>query len=163
MIYTGTTQATNIYLNGQQITKGYKGQVLFFGDSQGETIELTITGDGLITDRLIIGNTYSVVFNLTDNTKKKVFGGGNYVFAGDDTDYHNYFGPLAGQNNYFVSDYYNAGENPVTYSGTFTFTANTTSLYLFWTGYYDQEHRFSSGTVYLTGIVAPVALKDYLI
>jgi len=33
MIYKGTTQATNIYLNGQQITKGYKGEVLFFGDS----------------------------------------------------------------------------------------------------------------------------------
>ena len=71
MIYKGTTQATNIYLNGQQITKGYKGQVLFFGDSQGETIELTITGDGLITDRLIIGNTYSVVFNLTDRLSKQ--------------------------------------------------------------------------------------------
>lgn len=162
MIYKGTTQATNIYLNGQQITKGYKGQVLFFGDSQGETIELTITGDGLITDRLIIGNTYTVVFNLTDNTANKVFGGGQYVFAGDDTDYHNSDGQLAGQNNYFVSENYNSGDNPVTYSGTFTFTANTTSLYLFWTQYTDQPHYFSSGTVYLTGIVAPVALKDYL-
>jgi len=59
------------------------------------------------------------------------------VFAGDDTDYQNSLGPLAGQNNYFVSENYNAGENTVTYSGSFTFTANTTNLYLFWTQYTD--------------------------
>ena len=162
MIYKGTTQATNIYLNGQQITKGYKGQVLFFGDSQGETIELTITGDGLITDRLIIGNTYSVVFNLTDNTANRFFGGGQYVFAGDDTDYQNSLGPLTGTNNYYVSEEYSSGDNQVNYSGSFTFTAATTDLYVFWTLYYSDSHSFSSGTVYLTGIVSPVALKDYL-
>jgi hypothetical protein len=42
---------------------------------------------------------------LVENTPNRVFGGGYYVFAGDDTDIDASYGDtLAGQYNYYVSE-----------------------------------------------------------
>ena len=148
MIYKNSTTVTGIYLNGQQIANGYKGTIQFFGQGEDSTIEVNVTGDGLITNQLVVGKTYSVTYDLVENTPNRVFGGGYYVFAGDDTDIDAAYGDtLAGQYNYYVSEEIQAGDNPINYSGAFTFTAATTSLYGFWCLEQDSELEWDSGTV----------------
>ena len=157
MIYKNSTTVTGIYLNGQQIANGYKGTIQFFGQTEDDTIEVTVTGDGLITDQLVVGKTYSVTYNLVENTANRVFGGGNYVFAGDDTDIDAIYGDtLAGQYNYYVSEEIQAGNNPINYSGTFTFTAATTSLYGFWCLEQDSLLDWDSGTVTIEEVIQTI-------
>lgn len=155
MIYKNSTGITGIYLNGHQIANGYKGQVQFFGQHQESSdIQVTVSGDGLIYSNLTVGMAYTVTYSLVDNTANRFFGGGQYVFAGDNTDYQNDIGPLTGTNNYYVSTSYEAGNNQTNYTGSFTFTAATTDLYVFWTLYTSDIHSFSSGTVTITELAA---------
>lgn len=163
MIHLTGNEITGVKLNSKNILKVYMNSKQIWPQEASTTI--TVTGDGLIYTGLVIGNTYTVTYSLVDNTPNRFFGGGKYVFAGDNTDYQNYNGPLTGTNNYYVSEEYSPSDNQVNYSGSFTFTAATTELYVFWTLYDSDSHSFSSGTVSISGVTAktadPVISYDY--
>lgn len=163
MIHLTGNEITGVKLNSKNILKVYMNSKQIWPQEASTTI--TVTGDGLIYTGLVIGNTYTVTYSLVDNTPNRFFGGGKYVFAGDNTDYQNYNGPLTGTNNYYVSEEYSPNDNQVNYSGSFTFTAATTDLYVFWTLYGGDSHSFSSGTVSISGATTktadPIISYDY--